>query len=146
MSTGEQIRMLRIQKGLTQRDLSIRTGINEANISKYERDKQNLRLETLERIATALDVHPAEILGHDYWDAKQPNIGAQVKHLEAFEAYLVSIGYAVNYQAAGDEEIIITVKKFGREHDFTSAEFQAFQAEIEQSVEYQLWKKNRKDK
>ncbi len=141
MSTGKEIRRLRIQKGMTQRDLSIRTGINEANISKYERGKQNLRLETLERIATALDVHPVEILGHEYWNEKHPNIGKQVKQLEAFEAYLLSIGFAVNRQLM-DETYTITIRKAGVETVFTEEEFEAFQAEIEQSVEYQLWKKN----
>lgn len=58
MTVGERIKKIRLEKGMTQQDLAKRTGINDANIRKYEGGRQNPKLETLERIAAALEVDP----------------------------------------------------------------------------------------
>lgn len=54
--TGDLIRKFRIEKGFTQKQLGERCGINEANIRKYELGYQNPKKETLQKIATALNV------------------------------------------------------------------------------------------
>lgn len=45
----------RIQAGLTQRQLSEKTGISQADISRLEHGTANPSLKTLQRIATALN-------------------------------------------------------------------------------------------
>lgn len=54
--TGDKIRKLRKEKGLTQKQLGELCGIADSNIRKYESGKQNPKLETLQKIAKALDV------------------------------------------------------------------------------------------
>lgn len=54
--TGDRIRQYRKEKGLTQKQLGELCGIHEANIRKYELGTQNPKLETLQKIATALHV------------------------------------------------------------------------------------------
>ena len=54
--TGDKIRKLRKEKGLTQKQLGELCGIADSNIRKYESGKQNPKLETLQKIARALDV------------------------------------------------------------------------------------------
>ena len=56
MTVGERIKAARKSKNLTQKQLEKLCGINEANIRKYESGRQNPKIETLEKIASALDV------------------------------------------------------------------------------------------
>lgn len=53
--TGDRIRQIRKEKGLTQNELGELCGINAANIRKYESGRQNPKLETVRKIAAALD-------------------------------------------------------------------------------------------
>lgn len=61
---GELIKKYRLEKGLTQKQLGERCGINEANIRKYELGTQKPKIETLERIAKGLDVPLSELSGY----------------------------------------------------------------------------------
>ena len=61
MAIGENIRNIRKEKGLTQKQLGERCGIAEANIRKYELGGANPKLETINKIAKALDVEPYEL-------------------------------------------------------------------------------------
>ena len=54
--TGDAIRKYRKQKGFTQKQLEDKCGINEANIRKYETGRQNPKIETLQKIAAALEI------------------------------------------------------------------------------------------
>ncbi len=51
----EAIMKARIETGLTQKELSEKTGISQADISRLERGTANPSIKTLQRIATALD-------------------------------------------------------------------------------------------
>lgn len=53
---GENIRMLRKIRKMTQKELGELCGIDEANIRKYELNNQIPRVETIKKIADALDV------------------------------------------------------------------------------------------
>lgn len=50
MTFGEWVRLRRMQAGLTQRELGDRTGIDQAIISKIERDQVPVDLREMERI------------------------------------------------------------------------------------------------
>ncbi len=56
MTVGENIKSLRKERKLTQKRVGEICGIDEANIRKYESGKQNPKLETLKKIASALGV------------------------------------------------------------------------------------------
>ena len=56
MIIGTRIRQLREQKGLSQRDIEERTGLLRCYISRVENGDTIPSLETLERLASALDV------------------------------------------------------------------------------------------
>lgn len=56
MSTiGERIREARKARGMTQRELGERSGIAEPTIRKYESGRLNPKIETLQKLAEALD-------------------------------------------------------------------------------------------
>lgn len=59
---GENVRRLRIQKGLTQEQLAFEADIDLTYEGGIERGNRNPSLLVLARIADALAVHPAELL------------------------------------------------------------------------------------
>ena len=54
--TADMIRKYRTEKGLTQKKLGELCGIADSNIRKYESGNQNPKIETLQKIADALDI------------------------------------------------------------------------------------------
>lgn len=54
--TGDMIKKYRTEKGLTQKKLGELCGIADSNIRKYESGNQNPKIETLQKIADALEV------------------------------------------------------------------------------------------
>ncbi|GAB4023739.1 hypothetical protein GCM10028808_74880 [Spirosoma migulaei] len=53
---GQLIRETRKAKGLTQKELGEIMGLSESTVNKYEAGKQNLSLETVQKIADALKI------------------------------------------------------------------------------------------
>lgn len=62
MTIGENIKRIRKEKGLTQKKLGELCGIAESNIRKYENGKQNPKIETIQKIATALKVSLFDVI------------------------------------------------------------------------------------
>ncbi|MBO2535912.1 MULTISPECIES: helix-turn-helix domain-containing protein [Rummeliibacillus] len=58
---GEKLRLYREAKGLSQEQLSGMTGISRPRISNIECGKVNMKLETLENIMDALEIHPNDL-------------------------------------------------------------------------------------
>jgi len=59
----EQIRRLRNEKGLSQAKLAVRADMDPATLNRLEQGKGNPNLKTLERVAEALGVEVADLLG-----------------------------------------------------------------------------------
>lgn len=62
MTVGENIKEIRKEKGLTQKQLGDKCNINEANLRKYENGKQTPKIETIKKIADALEVPCTRLL------------------------------------------------------------------------------------
>ncbi len=63
--TGSKIKELRKEKGLTQKQLSEKCGMYESQIRKYENGNANPKIETLQKIAGALEVPLYKLLQSD---------------------------------------------------------------------------------
>lgn len=61
MKIGDNIKSMRIRKGMTQKDLSETVGIKIAHISRLENDEGDPKLSTLYRIMEALNCTPNEL-------------------------------------------------------------------------------------
>ncbi|MEI9809107.1 MAG: helix-turn-helix transcriptional regulator [Bacteroidota bacterium] len=59
---GDNLRRIRIAKGLSLRQLSAICTIDYSDIAKMERGEVNIRIQTLIELAKALEVHPKKIL------------------------------------------------------------------------------------
>lgn len=56
VTIGEKIRHLRLKQNLTQKALANKCGMYESQMRKYETGKANPKIETLQKIADALNV------------------------------------------------------------------------------------------
>ena len=60
---GERLKTLRIRRALTQQELAERSGLSKNALNRIELDKAEPRMSTLRKLAKALDVDPAELVG-----------------------------------------------------------------------------------
>lgn len=58
----KNLKVVMVQKGMNNLELSEKTGINIREISKYRNLKGNPTLETITKIAKALGVEPGELI------------------------------------------------------------------------------------
>lgn len=95
MAIGENIKHIRKKKGLTQKQLSELSGINESQIRRYELglNNSNPKLETQIKIAAALDV-PVSLLNDSLGWLKESEYMPLEKKLE-------QIGYTLGYNDDG---------------------------------------------
>lgn len=70
VSVGESVRIVRQLQGLTQNELSERTGIPQSTVSAIENDRVNLGVERAKVIARALRCHPA-VFVFPGWDVNE---------------------------------------------------------------------------
>jgi XRE family transcriptional regulator, fatty acid utilization regulator len=61
---GANLREARERLGLTQEQVSDRSGVQPGEVSRIERGKRDPKVSTLEKLAAALEVEPAELLRH----------------------------------------------------------------------------------
>lgn len=71
MAIGDNIRKIRIEKGMTQKQVADSCGVIDSTIRTYERGKANPKPVTVAKIAKALGVSAAELYGVDW----MPGIG-----------------------------------------------------------------------
>ena len=74
MQIGNRLRMLREGKGMSQGDIEERTGLMRCYLSRLENGHTIPSLETLERLAAALDVPLYKMFYSDTGEAPSPNL------------------------------------------------------------------------
>ena len=128
-STSDLIKKYRIEKGLTQKQLGKKCGINEANIRKYELGTQNPKLKTLKRIAEALDIpvlnlfDPEDVIPYEaFLDVflRPHTPKEEIGHIENFSQGFADIKDTLKI---ADEEFEL-LKKFRQLNDYGKKEAQ----------------------
>lgn len=69
---GDRIRQLRTERQLSQLDLATRVGVGQSAISAFETGEKMPRVDTLQRIASALEVSTAVLLDSPGGSADEP--------------------------------------------------------------------------
>ena len=156
---GANIRKYRKQNKLTQTELGKLIGKTESSIRKYERGYVIIPLDVLDKIANVLNVPTYQII----------DISKGVNSLEIIEKFLESIGYTYqiiydvekwHYEDVYDDsnKIIgrtqvddggtcsVKLTKNGVCTTYSEEEFEQFKMDIEQSIDYLVWKKKQNDK
>jgi len=168
MTTGQRIKKIRKEKGLTQKALGELCGIAEPTIRQYESGRLNPKIETVEKIAVALGVLPNALIPNNKWQISQ-EIADTIKKGLAFYGYLENLGYSVEFNKVGesetgqyveheengvvigkswfpDEEYAETIlTKDGKTAIFNHDEFQNIQSLISDIVDVQFFKKIMKE-
>ncbi len=67
---ARNLRKRRTELGLTQAELAARLGMSQPSLSTLEKGTYAARLDTLDRLAEALDTTPAELLTADVFSAR----------------------------------------------------------------------------
>ncbi|SFF68251.1 Helix-turn-helix [Clostridium cadaveris] len=62
-SIGENIRKIRIEKGLTQKELAKKSGVSLSALNKYEREDRIPKIDAIEKISEALNIQIDYLLG-----------------------------------------------------------------------------------
>ena len=81
MTTGQRIRNARQKAGMTQAQLAEKLGIPYQSIGQWERDVRNPKLDTLRRIAGALNITIQKLMGIPSW-VDEKNIWEKVDTLD----------------------------------------------------------------
>ncbi len=63
---GKKIEELRVEKGLSYRQLAQRCGVDHSNISKIEKGEINIRLSTILELAIGLEKNPKELFNFEF--------------------------------------------------------------------------------
>src|SRR3954454_3495667 len=69
---GQRVREARFALGMSQEDIANLADMHVTNYGRVERGEANSELHTIVRLATALDVDPAELLAGLYGDGMLP--------------------------------------------------------------------------
>lgn len=151
MSVGDNIRRIRKEKGWTQTKLAKVLNVSQQMIGQFENNKNPPKLETVEKIASALGVTPFDLMGFDYWDQKNPNIGKEVAESRGFEAYLKSLGYALKEIPEGNDEegavsISYSISGNGINVTLSGDKFQRLQSSSFDLIFSFLWRKQQEEK
>lgn len=88
---GNKIKEIRQSKLMSQDELATIMGIDRAQISKIEKGKINVTLETIEKLATALNVYLKEILNIDSCSVAHPFVkwaGGKTQILAKLKEYM----------------------------------------------------------
>lgn len=73
-NVGKCIKKFRMLKNLTQKQLGEKIGVSQAAIGQFESEDSNLKLETVIKIANALDIPPQYLFGDSYFPCTELDI------------------------------------------------------------------------
>ena len=60
---GDRLRDLRVRRALTQEELAEKADVGTNTVARLERNESEPHMSTLRKLARALDVDPAELIG-----------------------------------------------------------------------------------
>lgn len=144
MLVGDNIKRFRKERGITQKKLGELCGIAEPNIRKYESGKQNPKLETIEKIASALGVTAFDLMGIEYFDLKNPEAGRQYAEYEGFQKYLQSIGFSIREIQEREDSCSYAISGNGLDLTLSNEEYSQLQSSSGDLIFSYLWKKQNK--
>lgn len=106
LTVGQKLYLERIRRGLSQTELSRRTGIAQPNLSNIEKGKQDITVATLLQICLALGVQPSSVL--DATVRSRPKIQFTRDRLERIAASVVG---NLRPSSKEDREIVHLLRK-----------------------------------
>ncbi len=133
MSIGENIKQARRKKGYTQKQLAEKCNMYESQIRKYELGSANPKIETLQKIANALDINVLVLLGKisiRFSDDIRNDISLESAFATIFKEIYgkIDIGQQIDekgkyfYYTLGEGDEIYTISELTYDNIFESVE------------------------
>lgn len=116
MTTGERIRKARKAKGLTQTALGSILKVSQATVGQYETNPNPPKLETLSRIAEALEVDPVDLIGEPEGD-----LSPFFAEFPDFKRWLYAVGYNISIKDGSENITLLDADTF-QSYDVTADE------------------------
>lgn len=146
--TGEKIKQARINKGFTQKKLAELCHMYESQIRKYESGAINPKIETLQKIANALEISVLELRSDYELELEKLqedilNAMDSFKDEVAFLNYLLSLGYKYidtfhdNYDGY---ESCIHIQAENIDIPLTRDEYETLKKNIANDIEIQIYR------
>ncbi len=159
METGERIRAIRTERGLTQKELGKLCGMADSAIRRYESGRGNPTQKTLIKISDALGVRLRDLADSslaEKFDKLYPAASEEVARYKAITKYLEEMGFTISERVLKDhveetdepgqtvrvpDETEYTLRKDGYTATFTDGEFEELQVGVKESIEGRFYKK-----
>ena len=147
---AENMKRIRKERVLTQEELGNKVGISGVAIMRYEKGQREAKLETVEKIASALGVTAFDLMGIEYFDLKSPDAGRQYAEYDGFYNYLSSMGYSIKEvpDKGSNEEGVLScsyaISGNGLDLILSPEEYTQLQASSGDLIFSYLWKKQNK--
>ncbi|BCJ92825.1 hypothetical protein acsn021_03940 [Anaerocolumna cellulosilytica] len=131
MSVGTNIKKFRKQKGLTQAELGKRLDVTQQMIGQFENDKNSPQMDTLKKIATALEIDISDLLGISPLQSLSERV--------TFFNYLLGLGYEVSENPYNDKWVI-HIKESGQDIFISDDEMNSLESIIKENVDLRITK------
>lgn len=139
-SINDRIKEVRLLLKMSQEEFGKAIGLSKSGISNIENGEREIRDIYITTLCTTFNID----VGWLRTGVGEPLLVSSVNSYESFIAYLKSVGYAVQFGTTPDgEDSFVELLKNGETVGYTMDEFRKFQAEINNSVEFQVWKKQK---
>lgn len=149
---GNRIKSIRLNLGLSTEKFAtlFNPPASKGTVSKWENGRYLPNNTRLKKIAELGNISVDELLyGKTNWSLYDKQFGDALKQskqsvnkLETFLDYLKSLGYQVNISTSEDHNVgEVEIQKEDSKTTFDLNEFNKFQTHIEDTISFQLWKK-----
>ncbi len=120
----------------TQQELADKIGKTESSIRKYEKGFVTIPLDVLNRIATALEVKVADLMGiSDYLeDAEQA-----IHEITSFKDYLGILGYEV-HESPYNDKWVISIKESNADIYISNEEMDTLERTTKENIDLRITK------
>ena len=145
MSIGNNIREKRKEKGLTQQQLAAKCQTYDSAIRRYESGRITPKLDTLQRIAAALDCSVFDLMDEEYFNSAsieeqralldKASADARARSDRAYDIANVA-GYRWIIPNINDHRIHLVDKTSGIEYAVSD---EAFTAAVDRSADYAIY-------
>ena len=132
MTVGEKIRRIRKEKGLTQKQLGELCGINEVQIRRYEIAKANPKIETIQKIASALG-EPLNC----FLDISVKEVKKATTKAISFKEYLGILGYEV-HESPYNDKWVIHIKNYDADIYINSEEMNTLEQTTIENIDLRI--------
>ena len=142
-SINSRIKEVRLLLQMSQEEFGKAIGLSKSGISNIENGSREVRDVYISAICTKFNIDSEWL----QTGIGEPLLDKAVPLLESFVKYLESIGYCVRFYSSSDgSDSLIELKNNGESAEYTTKEFRLLQSEIQDSVKYQIWKKQKAQK